>query len=115
MSESSPANHNSTIVNDIIETFTYTAMLSTEIRNMLIDRAGGNPVSCYLRFKKSFNYLYMLSSDHKDMINSETKKLFLTWRDKTLTGSEDIHIGLKLFDTYKTELYAAHLLTFRGE
>ena len=114
MTESSTEHPTSTIVDDITDTFTQTARLSAVIRNMLVDGAGGNPVACYSRFKKLFNYLYDLSSDHKAMINNETKKAFLKWRDTPLTHSDDIFEGLKLFDTYKSELFGAQLLTHRG-
>ena len=117
MSETSTEHPNSTIVDDIIETFTQTARISSALRNMLVDGAGGNPVTCYRKFKKSFNYLYDLSSDHKEMANDETKKAFQKWRDtpaNMLITSDEIFKGLKLFDTYKSELFGAQLLTHRG-
>jgi hypothetical protein len=105
--------NDSILIDDIETTFKYASNLSEDIRNILTTGTGGNPIPLYLTFKKQFSFLFAMSSDHKDIRESELIKEITTWRDKKgLRASEIIH-GLKLFEQYKTELFRGQLLRYQ--
>ena len=103
----------SVLVNDIELSFKYASQLSAKIRIILTTGIGGNPFSLYLKFKEQFDILYCLSSDHKNMRDTDLNNEIVLWRDKPGLTANDMTHGLKLFDKYKTQLFSVQLLRYQ--
>lgn len=113
MIDQSVSQANTSILVDDIETvFKNTSMLSAKIRNILTTGMGGNPVSLYIEFKVQFDFLFMMSSDHKNIRGNDIIKRIVEWRDAPGLSYTQIVTGLKLFETYKTVLFEVQLLRY---
>jgi hypothetical protein len=104
--------NDSRLVDDIETVFKDISILSARIRNILTTGIGGNPIPLYVEFKGQFDFLFCMSSDHKNIREMELKGEIVAWRDKAGISYPQIIQGLKLFEQYKTELFKGQLLRF---
>jgi len=104
--------NDSRLIDDIETTFKDVSILSGRIRNFLTTGVGGNPLPLYADFKKGFDFLFTLTSDHKDIRDKEILKSIETWLDCPEISSDEMWAGLKLFRAYKTQLFYSKLLRY---
>lgn len=104
--------NDSRLVDDIESVFKNTSILAAEIRNILTTGIGGNPFPMYVEFKKQFDFLLSMSSDHKSIRELEIIDDIKSWRDKRGLSVADILNGLNLFDKYKTQLFKSNILRY---
>ena len=104
--------NDSRLIDDIETTFKDVSILSAQIRNILTTGIGGNPIPLYVDFKRNFDFLFTMSSDHKDIRKKELLEEIIIWRDKPGISVPEIQKGLKLFENYKSLLFDGKLLRF---
>lgn len=104
--------NDSKLVDDIETVFKTTAILSAKIRNILSTGMGGNPIPLYREFKEHFDFLFMLSCDHKSLRDQDINNKIKSWRSTPGMSYESIKSGIRLFDDYKSLLFKYQILRF---